>query len=146
MSVQLFIGNSFEVLEYYGGDILGPCLQITMQDGQHVETQQLMGAIQLDLENSIDLYNQLGKWIKRECIRRHDLLREEVANTKELEKTVFSEIAALDRTLIENEPIVAPYILRFAPITRCTPLPETETETETEVAIPIAGDCDRDCD
>ena len=93
MSSIIHENDQFKVNVFYGGDERGPCLPVTMQE---CHDQTLLGATQVDLAGAIQLYNTLGGWIKGECERRQKLLREEIRSMKDMEKTIFHEVAHLD--------------------------------------------------
>lgn len=112
MSSIIHENGQFKVNVFYGGDERGPCLQITMKG---CRDQTLLGAAQVDLAGAIQLYNTLGDWIKGECERRQKLLREEIRDLRDIEKTVFHEVANLKSSLIGNNTLAAEYILKFAP-------------------------------
>lgn len=112
MSTIIHENDQFKVNVFYGGDERGPCLQITMQE---CRDQTLLGAVQVDLAGAILLYNTLGGWIKSECERRQKLLREEIRDLRDIEKTVFHEVAHLNSSLIGNNTLAAESILKFAP-------------------------------
>lgn len=112
MSTIIHEDDQLKVSVFYGGDERGPCLQITMQE---CYDDTLLGAAQVDLAGAIQLYNTLGDWIKGECERRQKLLREEIRNMKDMEKTIFHEVAHLNSSLIGNNTLAAEYILKFAP-------------------------------
>lgn len=112
MSTIIHENDQFKVNVFYGGDERGPYLQITMQEC-HDDT--LLGAAQVDLAGAIQLYNTLGDWIKGECERRQKLLREEIRDLRDIEKTIFHEVAHLNSSLVGNNTLAAEFILKFAP-------------------------------
>lgn len=116
MSTEIYSTDNFSLTNYWGGVDKGNCLQITMKDFGRSASQNLTGAVQLDLSDAAELYNQLGEWIKGECIRRQELLREEIEGKRELQKTIFSEIANLDDALIgNNNKLAVGLIDKFTP-------------------------------
>lgn len=115
MSKEVFSNDDFSIDEYWGGKEKGFCLQMTMIDGKYAVDENLIGAVQVDIKNAIQLYNELGAWIQGECIRRQQILRKQIEDKKEFEKTVFREIADLGKELMYNKPISADFILQFTP-------------------------------
>ena len=78
--------------EFFGGKDKGVCLQITAVEPGEPAT----GYLQLDLVEAAELAYQLGKYCEREAKRRQAILKEQIVEMKELEKTVFAEIRDLD--------------------------------------------------
>lgn len=118
MATRIYEGNNITITQYWGGDDRGQCLQIMMQDSEHAFKENLIGATQLDLGDAIELYNELGAWIKDECQRRQKILRDEIKDMKELEKTVFHEVAHLSSQLLDHRPLAAELILKFTPASK----------------------------
>lgn len=118
MSTEIHQSDSLVLTNYWGGIKDGHRLQITMKDGVHAEKENLIGAVQVGLIDAIDLYNHLGKWILQECKRRQAILKEEIKDKREFEKTIFKEIVNIDSALIFNQPLVAEFIAKFAPVSK----------------------------
>lgn len=118
MSNEIHQSDNLVLTSYWGGVNDGCRLQITMKNGVHAEKENLTGAIQIGLADAIDLYNQLGQWIKQECERRQGLLKEEIKDKQMFEKSIFKEISDIDSALIFNQPLVAKYILKLAPASK----------------------------
>ena len=78
--------------EFFGGVDKGICLQVTTITPDNPQN----GYIQLDLTEAAELAYQLGQYCEREAKRRQTLLKEQIAGLKELEKTVYREVADMD--------------------------------------------------
>ena len=78
--------------EFFGGVDKGVCLQVTTI----TPDDPLNGYIQLDLTEAAELAYQLGKYCEREAKRRQAILKEQIVEMKELEKTVYREVADMD--------------------------------------------------
>ena len=78
--------------EFFGGVDKGVCLQITAVEPDEPAT----GYLQLDLTEAAELAYQLAQYCEREVKRRQTLLKEQIAGLKELEKTVYREVADMD--------------------------------------------------
>jgi hypothetical protein len=78
--------------EFFGGKDKGVCLQITAVEPGEPAT----GYLQLDLVEAAELAYQLGKYCEREAKRRQAILKEQIVEMKELEKTVYREVADMD--------------------------------------------------
>ena len=93
MSTDIYSGlKNHMLVEFYGGKDKGVCLQVATiapDDPQN-------GYIRLDLTEAAELAYQLGKYCERESKRRQLLLKAQIVEMKELEKTVFAEIRDLD--------------------------------------------------
>ena len=80
------------LVEFFGGTDRGVCLQVT--GVELIEGNAPF--IQLDITEAAELAYRLAKYCEREAKRRQALLNEQIAEMKELEKTVFAEIRDLD--------------------------------------------------
>jgi len=73
--------------EFWGGDDRGVCLQITSNAPLHVHESvdgqmQEEGFVQLTMEEAAALCNDLGRFVKREALRRQALLQAEIERAK----------------------------------------------------------------
>lgn len=98
--------------QFWGGDKRGTCLQITSTEAIDGE-----GFIQLTMEEAAILCNDLGAYVKREAIRRQELLRAQLEQMKLDERTVFNEVLELPSDLMAGPEIVIEMISRFCPKT-----------------------------
>ena len=96
--------------QFWGGDTRGVCLQITSTTSIDGE-----GFIQLTMEEAAALCANLEKFIKEEAMRRQALLREQIKDMQDMEKTVFREIADLSPNYIEINEIVVKFVSKFCP-------------------------------
>ena len=116
MSTDLGNISDYTINSYYGGDDEGVRVQIT-------RTQNILpdnsGLIQLNLGQSIELVNILMGYIQREANRRQKLLADEIKHLKNMEKTVFHEVASLDPDLFQVPLLCAQIVADFAP--KCLP-------------------------
>ena len=78
--------------EFFGGVDQGVCLQVTAVEPGEPATDYL----QLNLTEAAELAYQLAQYCEREAKRRQALLKEQIAGLKELEKTVYREVADMD--------------------------------------------------
>lgn len=100
------------VKEFWGGDDRGVCLQITS-----IEAVDGEGFVQLTMEEAAALCNDLGAFIKREAMRRQKLLREQLAQMKLNERTVFNEVSELPDELMAGPELAVMMVSRFCPKT-----------------------------
>lgn len=106
--------------EFWGGDSRGVCLQVmsslpmVIRDSVEEQVQE-EGFIQVTLEEAAALYNTLGVFIANEAKRRQVLLQEEIARLKLNERTVFHEVAELDRSLIAGPTVTVTLISNLCP-------------------------------
>jgi len=106
--------------EFWGGNERGKCVQVTKggfaEIGEHIEEQlQKEGYIQLTMEDAAALCNELGPFIKREAVRRQGLLKSQIEAHKEIEKTVFNEVAALPENIMAAPGMVVNLVSKFCP-------------------------------
>ena len=80
------------LVEFFGGVDKGGCLQVTTIAPDEPQN----GYIQLDLVEAAELSYQLAQYCEREAKRRQALLKAQIAEMKELEKTVYREVADMD--------------------------------------------------
>jgi hypothetical protein len=109
--------------EFWGGDERGVCLQITASTPLRIrdsigEQLQEEGFIHLTMEEASALCNVLGAFVKREAVRRQDLLRKEIERAKIAEKTVFHEVAGLPSDLMAGPELAVLMVSRFCPKTQ----------------------------
>jgi hypothetical protein len=102
------------LVEYWGGNKKGVCLQITSNKPITGDIQQET-FITLTMEEAVSLCNDLSKFIKEEALRRQALLKEQLINLKELDKTIFREVADLPEDLFTTQEISVTLISKFAP-------------------------------
>jgi|GEM_PF-6688545 len=79
------------VVRFWGGDKHGAMLQVTGDDGY----------VQFDLAEAVEIIQVFSAFASEEAKRRQELLRKKVEETKELEKTVWAEIATLEKELFD---------------------------------------------
>ena len=97
--------TSHAAYQYWGGDVLGTCLQINGEEG----------CTQLTLEEAVALCNTLGSFIRREAVRRQQLLRAEIERLKITERTVFHEVAELPEDLMAGPELAVRMVSRYCP-------------------------------
>ena len=119
------------VVQFWGGNERGVCLQITASAPLKVqdtilEQLQEEGFIQLTMEEAAALCNNLGSFIKREATRRQELLRKEIARLNITEKTVFHEVANLSMDLIVGPELAIQMISQFCPKAPVTVVNDSE--------------------
>jgi len=76
-----------QVLEFWGGNSRGVCLQVTASDPLRPrdtvgEQLQEEGFIQLTMEEASALCNDIAGFVKREAVRRQALLKAELREAK----------------------------------------------------------------
>ena len=108
------------VKQFWGGDSRGVCLQITaatpLKVCDSIEEQiQEEGHIQLTMEEAAAMCNDLGRFVREEAQRRQSLLREEIAQAKVTERTVFQEVAELPADLMAGPKLAVLMVSRFCP-------------------------------
>lgn len=89
MSTEIGITKNNSFTSFWGGNENGKMVQVTGKDG-YVEFTML---------EAVDAVNILVDFIKEEATRRQELLKKEVEKHKEMEKTIFKEIADFDDSL-----------------------------------------------
>ena len=82
------------LVEFWGGDKRGVCLQVTATDPHACEIDQ-EGYIQLTMADAAILAKHLADFALREAERRQGLLREQIAGLRDLERNVFGEVRDL---------------------------------------------------
>ncbi len=106
--------------EFWGGDARGVCLQVTsslpttIRDSAEEQTHE-EGFIQVTLEEAAALYNTLGVFITNEAKRRQALLQDEIVRLELNGRTVFHEVAELDRSLIAGPAVSVTLISNLCP-------------------------------
>ena len=116
MSKEIGITKNNSFNSFWGGDKKGKMVQITGKDG-YVEFTML---------EAVEAVNILVDFIKDEATRRQKLLKKEVEKHKEMEKTVFSEVADFDSDLLglTAKSIALKYVDTFCPTTSSPELKE----------------------
>ena len=108
--------------EFWGGDKRGVCVQITAANiniRESVEDQlQEEGFIQLTMEEASALCNTLSRFVTKEAMRRQSLLIEQLKQLKNMEKTVFNEVAKLDPEMLEIPLTAVDFVAKFCPKVR----------------------------
>lgn len=107
--------------EFWGGKQRGVCVQVTAADVKIADTVadqiQNEGYITLTMMEAATLANELSSFVAREALRRKDLLSKNVRSMRELEKTIFEEVAALGPELFEpSAPLSVSLVDKFCPI------------------------------
>jgi hypothetical protein len=110
------------VVEFWGGDDRGVCLQVTASAPLKVRDSiadqlQEEGHIHLTMEEAASLCNDLGAFVKREAVRRQGLLKAEIEKAKIAERTVFHEVAELPSGLMAGPELSVLMVSRFCPKT-----------------------------
>jgi hypothetical protein len=107
------------VVKFWGGDNRGVCLQITANPIKIAEDvlHQLQNPlfIQLTMEEGAALLDSLSEFVKEEALRRQALLKEEIADLKVFERTIFKEIADLQPNFYEVYKLKIDYVSKFCP-------------------------------
>jgi len=106
--------------EFWGGDQRGVCLQVTASSPLRIKetiADQLHeeGFIQLTMTEAAALCNDLQGFVKREAMRRQELLRAQINQLKMAEKTVFQEVAALPLDFIDTSGLVVSMVAKLCP-------------------------------
>lgn len=96
------------IVEFWGGDARGVCVQVTGDEGY----------VQLTLEEAAALCEALGGFIKREAVRRQKLLRDELEALRMAERTVWHEVAELPAELFEVPCCAVDMVARLCPKTK----------------------------
>ena len=102
------------LVSYWGGNDNGMCLQVTTQTPDDVG----VGAIQLTMVEAAVLASDLIDFVLKEAKRRQDLLREQLAEIKQLQKSVFHEICEIELHDFEPPELVVKMIEAYCPKTR----------------------------
>lgn len=107
MSTEIGITKNNSFTSFWGGNEHGKMVQITGKNGY----------VEFTMIEAVDAINILVDFIKDEAVRRQQLLKEEVKKHKEMEKTVFSEVAELARDLVglTAKSIALKYVDTFCP-------------------------------
>ena len=97
--------------EFFGGVDKGVCLQVTASSPTEIQN----GYIQLDITEAAELAYQLAMYCEREAKRRQVLLKAQIADMKDMEKTVFAEIRDLDIGQYEVTRLIVSMVNSFTP-------------------------------
>ncbi|MDV7397876.1 hypothetical protein RZS08_41125, partial [Arthrospira platensis SPKY1] len=100
-----------KLTEYWGGDAKGVCAQVTRLKGEEMY-------LQLTMSEAAALCDALGGFVKREAVRRRDLLKEEVAELQAVQHTIFREVADLNTELFDVPKLSVRVVEHFAPIVK----------------------------
>ena len=100
--------------EFWGGNERGICVQVTPL----VPVDRDNGYIQLDLAEAAELAYQLSQYCLREAQRRQDLLKEQVKELVDLQKTVFQEVSEIRLADYETQKTAVDLISKFAPTSK----------------------------
>lgn len=108
-----------DITQFPGGSDRGVCVQISSSKDIRVcetllEQIQEEGFIQLTMEEASALQNDLCRFVKEEASRRIELLRKQIGDLKEIEKTVFKEILALPVDDMGQD-LIVDMVSRFCP-------------------------------
>ncbi|MBK9427258.1 MAG: hypothetical protein IPN63_07690 [Gammaproteobacteria bacterium] len=76
------------------------------------------GFIQLTMEEASALCNTLSRFVTKEAMRRQSLLIEQLKQLKNMEKTVFNEVAKLDPEMLEIPLTAVDFVAKFCPKVR----------------------------
>lgn len=106
--------ESHSLTEFWGGDDRGVCIQVTSLASVDDE-----GFVSLTMEEAAALCGDLSKFIKREAVRRQSLLREQLAELKIAERTVFNEVIELSDGHMTVAEIAIGMVSAFCPKARC---------------------------
>lgn len=114
--------KSHTMTEFWGGNERGVCVQVTAAEIKVADTVsdqiQNEGYITLTMLEAATLANELASFVAREALRRQSILSENIKSMRELEKTIFSEVAALGPELFEPAaPLAVSLVDKFCPIT-----------------------------
>ena len=102
------------LVSYWGGNDNGMCLQVTSKYIDDVG----IGAIQLTMVEAAVLASDLIEFVLKEAKRRQDLLREQMAQIKQIEKSVFHEICEIQLHDFDTPELVVKLIEAHCPKTR----------------------------
>ena len=105
--------KSHSLTEFWGGDDRGVCIQVTSLSSVDDE-----GFVSLTMEEAAALCGDLSKFIKREAVRRQALLKEQLAELKISERTVFNEVIELSDDHMTVAEIAIGMVSAFCPKTR----------------------------
>lgn len=108
MSTEIELeSKDIHMVQFWGGNEKGSCIQLT---GEH-------GYVQLGLAEAAEIAYELSMFVKSESIRRQKLLKQQIADLKTTEKSVFHEIAEMNLSEYEVNKLVTGYVGAFCPIT-----------------------------
>ncbi len=102
------------LVSYWGGNDKGMCLQVTTEHPDDVG----IGAIQLTMGEAAVLASDLIEFVLKEAKRRQTLLKEQIAEIKQLEKSVFHDICKIQMQDFETPALVVKLIEAYCPKTR----------------------------
>ena len=108
------------LVQVWGGDDKGMVLQVTCSEPLRIretvaEQLQDEGFIRLTMEEAATLCNDLGAFVRREAVRRQELLSAEIERLKIAERTVFHEVAELPSDLMAGPELAVEMVSRFCP-------------------------------
>lgn len=106
MSTELLNIGQCSVTKFYGGHNHGVVIQITPLVDEFVT---------LNLSDAVKLRNVLSHYVYEEAVRRRDLLSEQIQELKNIDKTIFSDIAKLDTVMLQVPDISVQLIDKFCP-------------------------------
>ena len=100
--------------EFWGGSERGVCVQVTPLFPSEAHN----GYILLDLKEAAELAYQLSQYCLREAQRRQDLLKEQVKELVDLQKTVFQEVSEIRLADYGTQKTVVDLVSKFAPTSK----------------------------
>ena len=108
---------------FWGGEDKGMCLQITANSPIKIRDTvinqlQEEGFIHTTMEEAAKLLKTLNEFIYTEAIRRQNLLKEQIRNLQDIEKTVFNEIANLPTEYFKGPDIAIDFVSMYCPKTK----------------------------
>lgn len=83
--------NNKIVIRFWGGDERGAMLQVTGNDGY----------VQFELKEAVEIVKVFSDFATQEAKRRQELLKKKVKEMQGLEKTIWEEVANLDKELLD---------------------------------------------
>jgi len=102
------------MVTFWGGSERGICAQITDQRPD----SENHGYIQLTMTEAAALAEALGAFVRTEALRRQGLLKDEIERLKNIEKTVFNEVAELPQEFFGFGLMSVKMIDKFCPIVK----------------------------
>jgi len=90
---------------HWGGNDKGRIIQLTSDDGY----------VQLTLSEAANIAYKLSEFIKEESIRRQKLLRQQIENLKDIDKTVFKEIADMNMVEYDVQRLQVAFVDSYCP-------------------------------
>ena len=111
MSTEIESNLQEHTLVEFGKKDKGICLQVTASNPVEVQN----GYIQLELTEAAELAYQLAMYCEREAKRRQARLKAQIADMKDMEKTVFAEIRDLNIGQYEVTRLIVSMVNSFTP-------------------------------